>query len=57
MSTIAPPPPSSYLPSEFAEFYRMTVDEYERLAGLLDDSRVELIDGYLVKKMGKKPNR
>jgi Uma2 family endonuclease len=33
----------------------MTVDEYERLAGMLDDPRVELIDGYLVKKMGKKP--
>jgi len=33
----------------------MTVDEYERLAGLLDDPRVELIDGYLVKKMSKKP--
>jgi len=35
----------------------MTVDEYERLAGLLDDPRVELIDGYLVKKMSKKPPR
>jgi Uma2 family endonuclease len=33
----------------------MTVDEYERLAGILDDPRIELIDGYLVKKMGKKP--
>jgi Uma2 family endonuclease len=35
----------------------MTVDEYERLtaAGVLDDPRVELIDGYLVKKMGKNP--
>jgi Uma2 family endonuclease len=33
----------------------MTVDEYERLAGMLDDPRVELIDGYLVKKIGKKP--
>jgi Uma2 family endonuclease len=37
--------------------YRLTVDEYERIsaAGVLDDERVELIDGYLVKKMGKNP--
>jgi len=35
----------------------MTVDEYERLVnvGALDDPRIELIDGYLVKKMSKKP--
>jgi Uma2 family endonuclease len=35
----------------------MTVDEYERLAeaSVLDDDRVELIDGYLVRKMPKKP--
>jgi Uma2 family endonuclease len=35
----------------------MTVGEYERLvtAGVLDDPRVELIDGYLVRKMGKNP--
>lgn len=54
MSTIAPrqrstsPPPPTY---------RLTVYEYERLveAGVLDDPRVELIDGYLVKKMGKNP--
>jgi Uma2 family endonuclease len=35
--------------------YRLTVDEYERIAGLLDDDRVELIDGFLVKKMVKNP--
>jgi Uma2 family endonuclease len=35
--------------------YRMTVDEYERMNGALDSDRVELIDGYLVTKMGKKP--
>jgi Uma2 family endonuclease len=35
--------------------YRISVDEYERMAGLLDDDRVELIDGFLVKKMGKNP--
>jgi Uma2 family endonuclease len=39
------------------EIYRMTVDEYERLAeaGVLNDPRVELIHGYLVRKMTKKP--
>ncbi len=58
MSTITtslpgPPPHSLALP----EVYRMTVDEYERMAaaGVLDDPRVELINGYLVKKMGKDP--
>ena len=36
-----PPPPA----------YRLSVEEYERLveADVLDDPRVELIDGYLVK--------
>jgi Uma2 family endonuclease len=35
----------------------MTADEYERMvdAGALNDDRIELIDGYLVKKMPKKP--
>jgi Uma2 family endonuclease len=39
------------------ELYRMTLDEYERLAaaGILTDPRVELIDGYLVRKMTKNP--
>jgi Uma2 family endonuclease len=37
------------------DLYRMTVDEYERIGGMLDDDRVELIDGYLVKKMSKNP--
>jgi Uma2 family endonuclease len=36
--------------------YRFTVEEYEQIAGLLDDDRVELIDGYLVKKMTKRPS-
>jgi hypothetical protein len=37
--------------------YRISVDEYERMvaAGVLDDPRVELIDGLLVRKMGKNP--
>jgi Uma2 family endonuclease len=33
----------------------MTVDEYERIGQMLDDPRVELIDGYMVKKMPKSP--
>ena len=34
----------------------MTVDEYERIGTMLDDpDKVELIDGYLVKKMAKNP--
>jgi Uma2 family endonuclease len=33
----------------------MTVDEYERIGGMLDDDCIELIDGYLVKKMSKNP--
>ena len=35
--------------------YRLTVEEYEQIAGFLNDDRVELIDGYLVKKMNKNP--
>ena len=33
----------------------MTVDEYERVvaAGALDDPKIELLDGYLVKKNGE----
>src|SRR5262245_60847390 len=37
--------------------YRMTVDQYERLVetGVLDGQPIELINGLLVRKMGKKP--
>jgi Uma2 family endonuclease len=35
--------------------YRLTVREYEQIAGHLDDDRVELIDGYMVTKMVKNP--
>ncbi len=54
MSAIAPPR-SSCLAAP--DVYRMTVDEYENLAtaGVLDDPRVELIDGLLVRKMTQKP--
>jgi Uma2 family endonuclease len=41
-------PPSTWTP---APLYRMTVDEYERIGEFLDDKRVELINGLLVKKM------
>lgn len=66
MSTIATPRAMSPSPVEEApapvlspsEFYRFTVDQYERMgeAGILtEDDRVELIDGYVVAKMGKGP--
>jgi Uma2 family endonuclease len=57
MSTIAPPPTtiSSAIPPGPPPLYRMSVDEYDRIGELLDDPRVELIDGYLVKKMPKDP--
>jgi Uma2 family endonuclease len=58
MSTIAPAPPrASQQPLASPAIYRITVSEYERMtaAAILDDPRVELIDGYLVKKMGKNP--
>ena len=55
MSTITPTQSIPSGPLASPEVYRFTVDEYERMAGVLDDPRVELIDGYLVRKMGKKP--
>jgi hypothetical protein len=30
--------------------YRLTVREYEQIAGFLDDDRVELIDAFMVKR-------
>jgi Uma2 family endonuclease len=58
MATIAPTQPkiSSPPPSKTPPLHRITVDEYERIiaSGALEDpSRVELIDGYMVDKMGK----
>jgi Uma2 family endonuclease len=66
MSTIASVQPTSPAPLEGSpvpslvppELYRFTVDQYERMgeAGILtEDDRVELIDGFVVTKMGKKP--
>jgi Uma2 family endonuclease len=44
-------------PDVFDHLYQMSVDEYERLAdaGFLADRRVELINGWLVRKMTTKP--
>jgi Uma2 family endonuclease len=50
---------SAHLVSELIDptetLYRLTVEEYEQIASFLDDDRVELIDGYLVKKTVKNP--
>lgn len=42
---------------EIGDLKRMTIDQYEEMArlGVLDDPRVELINGFLVKKMTKRP--
>jgi len=50
---MATPAVSEWVPSS-ESLYRLTVDEYERIADGLD-SPVELVDGYLVAKMTKKP--
>ena len=62
MSTITPLPPVSeraHLPSVGirSSLYRLNVDQYERLVetGVLGTQPVELIDGLLVRKMGKRP--
>src|SRR5271157_1474464 len=57
MSTITPTRQASSPPtfSTAPVLYRMTVDEYERIGEMLNDPRVELIDGHLVKKMPKNP--
>ena len=49
-------PPSESAPVFEDRHYRMTLDEYHRLAeaGILRDERVELIHGVLVAKMTKK---
>jgi Uma2 family endonuclease len=50
-------PAEAEIELSLADVYRMTVDEYDRLvaAGALDGPAIELLDGYLVRKMGKKP--
>jgi Uma2 family endonuclease len=49
------PHPVSNMIDATETLYRFTADEYEQIAELLDDDRIELIDGYLVKKMTKLP--
>lgn len=51
--TPAAPSPAHSLPSGATRLYRFNVDEYERM--VLDNPRVELIDGYVVTKVPKKP--
>ncbi len=55
MSALAPshfiPPPPLASPA----VYRMTVDEFERIADSLDDDHVELLDGYIVGRDDLKP--
>jgi Uma2 family endonuclease len=57
VSAITPvdPSPMASPPLASPAVYRISVDEYERTAGLLGDDRVELIDGYLVRRIGKNP--
>jgi Uma2 family endonuclease len=55
MSTITPVHSRPSPPLASPEVYRFTVDEYERMAEVLDGCRVELIDGYLFRKTPKKP--
>ena len=50
---IAPAMPPQATPPAAAELYRFNVNEYERM--VLEDPRVELINGYVVKKVPKKP--
>lgn len=64
---VMPPAPASTPPAPTVpaadpsptldDLYRLSVDEYERMgrAGLLEDARVELIDGLLVQKMPPDP--
>lgn len=47
-----PSPPPLALPP----LYRMTVDEFERIADALDDDKVELINGYIVGREDMKPS-
>jgi Uma2 family endonuclease len=56
MSAITPAQQTTLsAPLELSAVYRMTVDEFERVAGSLDDDQVELLDGYLVWRDDMKP--
>ena len=57
-ATTTRPTVSSPSPPAPPTLHRITVDEYERIgdSGALEDAhRIELIDGYMVDKMAKKP--
>jgi Uma2 family endonuclease len=59
VSTIASPhpvasPPGPAAPA-LADVYRMDIDEFERIAGLLKAERVELIDGFIVQRDAMDP--
>jgi Uma2 family endonuclease len=58
MASIASAQPmTSAVRLALTDLYRINVCEYDRIvaAGALDDERLELIDGYMVKKMPKNP--
>jgi Uma2 family endonuclease len=60
MSTVIPTQPMVSPPPTLAPFtpLRITVDEYERIiasGSLNEPEKVELIDGYMVRKMAKSP--
>jgi Uma2 family endonuclease len=52
MPTMSPTQPIALPagPCPVADLYRMSIDEFERIAGFLDVERVELIDGMLVER-------
>lgn len=55
MSIITPTQPATApLPWPPADFYRMSVDEFERIADALDE-QVELVNGYLRKRIDMNP--
>jgi Uma2 family endonuclease len=56
MATVSRARPPARPQSRLAapEVYRINVDQYERMADVLEDERIELIDGYLVTKMPQK---
>jgi Uma2 family endonuclease len=56
MSVITPVTPTRSGTLTPSAIYRMTVDEFERIAGSLDDDHVELIDGYIVGRAEMKPS-
>jgi Uma2 family endonuclease len=59
LTSSSAPPPQAPVPSRaiLGSLYRISVDQYDRLVatGVLDGEPIELIDGLLVRKMGKNP--